>query len=42
MHPESRKEDERNSPERSECTSGLAVIRTTSGRDEMNEAEIIG
>ena len=29
MHPDSQREAERNSPERSECTSGLAAPRTT-------------
>ena len=29
VHPESQREAERNSPERSECTSGLGAPRTT-------------
>ena len=32
MAPERQREAERNSPERSECTSGLGARRTTSGR----------
>ena len=32
MAPERQREAERNSPERSECTSGLGAPRTSSGR----------